>query len=551
MLSSYFKLNKKCNKNLEALTFMGTFDNVPTGRILYHEGQDVCYDVLKLIIFISDRTDDVNYIFPVRSIQIDFDFMKQIANKVFEYNINLANYYLRYEDEKYLAEKGLIYFDYDDDNKSNLELLIGTPIELNTMTELMLLDIWQPDVPPTTLIKLILNHEWSSTKESRDFLFYLKRFYKRIAIYKPRKFTNVENEIISNAQILSKNQRHIKKKILDNPRDETHSPNIADYFNCYIDKFSEIDILIAMDVDMYFRRLIPQNLVDTSKYTSFYDILQGVQKLRRKYKRFLVAKTYSENEVRKLKAQRGSEILGHLDILNHVSMQDFLVYLDKSLNALTILENLGSQYKSMKYAANYYERNKETLKATPVVKFVLKDILINSKNSIIKDIWKRSNDSKTFENRLKTYLFETGFVYVYRTIWSNNKYLGSWFQLNLKYNSKKEVIKSNYKPQIGIFYNQIRCGMLLYVIVTLCEKDKKLLPLFFNILKQYKKHNEKITMFKFKEILMIYYTKIKETGLQNDIKTIIQCIPDTFKFSSSEYYKKHIFKEEIGYVKRR
>ena len=55
---------------------MGTFDNVPTGRILYHEGQDVCYDVLKLIIFINDRTDDVNYIFPVRSIQIDFDFMK-------------------------------------------------------------------------------------------------------------------------------------------------------------------------------------------------------------------------------------------------------------------------------------------------------------------------------------------------------------------------------------------------------------------------------------------------------------------------------------------
>ena len=202
MLSSYFKLNKKCNKNLEALTFMGTFDNVPTGRILYHEGQDVCYDVLKLIIFISDRTDDVNYIFPVRSIQIDFDFMKQIANKVFEYNINLANYYLRYEDEKYLAEKGLIYFDYDDDNKSNLELLIGTPIELNTMTELMLLDIWQPDVPPTTLIKLILNHEWSNTKESRDFLFYLKRFYKRIAILQPRKFTNVEIEIIINDQIL-------------------------------------------------------------------------------------------------------------------------------------------------------------------------------------------------------------------------------------------------------------------------------------------------------------------------------------------------------------
>ena len=45
-----------------------------------------------------------------------------------------------------------------------------------------------------------------------------------------------------------------------------------------------------MDVDMYFRRLIPQNLIDTSKYTSFYDILQGVQKLRRNIKDFLLQK---------------------------------------------------------------------------------------------------------------------------------------------------------------------------------------------------------------------------------------------------------------------
>ena len=33
----------------------------------------------------------------------------------------------------------------------------------------------------------------------------------------------------------------------------------------------------------------------------------------------------------------------------------------------------------MKYSAKYSDRNKNTLKTTPVVKFVLTDILINSK----------------------------------------------------------------------------------------------------------------------------------------------------------------------------
>ena len=167
---------------------------------------------------------------------------------------------------------------------------------------------------------------------------------------------------------------------------------------------------------------------------------------------------------------------------------------------------------------------------------------MDSKNS--------SNDSKTFENRIKTYLFEAGFVYVYRSIW-NNMYIGSWFKLNLKFNEKKEIIKSNYSPKIGLFYNQIRCGMFLHVITKICEKNKRLLPLFFNILKLYKKANEKITMFKFKEMLILYYTQLKESGLQNDIKTIIQCIPDTFKFSSSEYYNNQIFQEDIENVKKR
>ena len=81
MLSSFFKLNKKCNKNVETLLLMGTFDNVPTGRILYHEGQGLCYDVEKLIISINGRADDVNYMFQTKNVQIDFDFMKQIAKK--------------------------------------------------------------------------------------------------------------------------------------------------------------------------------------------------------------------------------------------------------------------------------------------------------------------------------------------------------------------------------------------------------------------------------------------------------------------------------------
>ena len=551
MLSSFFKLNKKCNKNLETLFLMGTFYNVPEGRILYHEGQDLCYDVEKIIKSINEHSDDdVNYMFQTKNVQIDFDFMKQIANKVFEYNINIANYYLQYEDAKYLAEKGLLYFDYDNDANTNLELLIGTPIELTNMTELMLLDIWQPDVPPTTLIKLILYHKWTGTKESRDFLYTLKRFYKRIAILHPRKLTDIENVIISDAKLLSKDQKRIKKKIIQNPRRKTHKPNIADYLNCYIDKFSETDILLAMDVDMYFRALIPTNEIDTSMYTSFYDILQGVHKLRRKYQKFLVAQTYNKHEVQKIMAQRANDTIVHLDILNHESMQDFLFNLDKSLNALKIVENLGSPFASMKYAAKYYDRNKETLKATPVVKFVLRDILVNSKNSTIKDIWKRSTDSITFENRLRAYLFEAGFVYIYRTIW-NNKFIGTWHKLNVKYNSKKEIIKTNYTPQMGLFYNQIRCGMMLHVVEKLCEKDKKLLPLFFSIFKAYKNANAKITMFKLKEMLLFYFTQLNESELQKDIKIIIQCIPDIFKFSSSEYYTKQIFQEDIEHVKKR
>ena len=65
-------------------------------------------------------------------------------------------------------------------------------------------------------------------------------------------------------------------------------------------------------------------------------------------------------------------------------ISEFHCDLDKSLNALKIVENLGSPFASMKYAAKYYDRNKETLKATPIVKFVLRDILVNSKNSTIK-----------------------------------------------------------------------------------------------------------------------------------------------------------------------
>ena len=58
-------------------------------------------------------------------------------------------------------------------------------------------------------------------------------------------------------------------------------------------------------------------------------------------------------------------------------------------------------------------------------------------------------------------------------------------------------------------------------------------------------------MFKLKEMLLFYYTQLNESELQNDIKIIIQCIPDIFKFSSSEYYTKQIFEEDIEHVKKR
>ena len=53
-----------------------------------------------------------------------------------------------------------------------------------------------------------------------------------------------------------------------------------------------------------------------------------------------------------------------------------------------------------------------------------------------------------------------------------NKFIGTWHKLNVKYNSKKEIIKTNYTPRMGLFYNQIRCGMMLHVVEKLCEKDK-------------------------------------------------------------------------------
>ena len=53
-------------------------------------------------------------------------------------------------------------------------------------------------------------------------------------------------------------------------------------------------------------------------------------------------------------------------------------------------------------------------------------------------------------------------------------------------------------------------------------------------------------MFKLKEMLLFYYTQLNESELQKDIKIIIQCIPDIFKFSLSEYYTKQIFQKKLN-----
>ena len=62
----------------------GNICYVPTGCILYHEGQNVCCNAEKICNYSNDRDDDVNYMFPVKKVQIDFNFMKQITNKVLE-----------------------------------------------------------------------------------------------------------------------------------------------------------------------------------------------------------------------------------------------------------------------------------------------------------------------------------------------------------------------------------------------------------------------------------------------------------------------------------
>ena len=464
-MPSLFKLNKKCNTNTSTLMLAASFYNVPEGRIIYDEQEDKCYDVGELIKFMNGLQDDVPYTFPLDRKQIQFDFMKLIAKNVFEYNINLANYYLQYEGSNYLAEKGLIYYETDNKNNTIIDLLIGSPIELNTMTTLMLIDIWQPKLPPTTLIKLILLHKWTDTKENRDFLYALKKLYKRIAVHEPRNLTSIEQDLLKKSPYLSKTQKKLKKKLIQNPRRTSHKPTIADYINCYSNKFSKNDILLAMDVDLYFRTLIQTNQVDTSNYTSFQDVLEGISKLRSIYKRYIIADIYNKSEIIKITSQRASDITVHLDDLNYNAMQEFFVELDKSLNAVRLPKYLDTPitYESMKYSAKYYNRNKNTLKTTPVVKFVLADILINSKDSIIKDIWKKFKDHKTFANKLTQYLIDSGFVYMCRAIWKNG-FLGSWNKLNIKYNSSNEIVQTNYSPDWGIFNNQTRCATMLKVL---------------------------------------------------------------------------------------
>ena len=356
-------LNKKCNTNTSTLMLAASFYNVPEGRIIYDENEDKCYDVGELIKFMNGLQDDVPYTFPLDRKQIQFDFMKLIAKKVFEYNINLANYYLQYEGSNYLAEKGLIYYETDNKNNTIIDLLIGSPIELNTMTTLMLIDIWQPKLPPTTLIKLILLHKWTDTKENRDFLYALKKLYKRIAVHEPRNLTSIEQDLLKKSPHLSKTQKKLKKKLIQNPRRTSHKPTIADYINCYSNKFSKNDILLAMDVDLYFRTLIQTNQVDTSNYTSFQDVLEGISKLRSIYKRYIIADIYNKSEIIKITSQRASDITVHLDDLNYNAMQEFFVELDKSLNVVRLPQYLDTPitYESMKYSAKYYNRNKNAL----------------------------------------------------------------------------------------------------------------------------------------------------------------------------------------------
>ena len=145
---------------------------IPKGRMFCIS--KVCYDLNQLVNHFNNTKQDLPFFVPNSTNRMPLNFLREIAKSVLNFNKNIASYFEKNRDARFLVNNGLTC--YDPGNK--LELVIADTIIMNDTVLLMFLDILQPR--PSDFILNIIGYEWTDTVKHRNTLKHLKIMYGEI-----------------------------------------------------------------------------------------------------------------------------------------------------------------------------------------------------------------------------------------------------------------------------------------------------------------------------------------------------------------------------------
>ena len=122
---------------------------IPRGRMFCIS--KTCYDLNQLVNHFNNTNQELPFFIPNSKNRMPLNFLREIAKSVLNYNKNIALYFEKNRDARFLVNNGLIC--YDPLNK--LELLIADSIVMNETVLLMFWISFNRD--PVTSFSILLD----------------------------------------------------------------------------------------------------------------------------------------------------------------------------------------------------------------------------------------------------------------------------------------------------------------------------------------------------------------------------------------------------------